>query len=114
MCGKFRVAPAMRPAEQAEGLAVPHTQHVLTVLVNYTGLAFTYSDASFQTLIYGAGNSVKDFFLDNSYNGFTVTPAVESYGTANDGIIHVTQPKVHPNHGGASPLPGQRPARSSH
>ncbi len=82
--------------------AISHTQYVLIILVNYNNISFTYSDASFQSLIYGAGNSVRDFYLDNSYSGFTITPATETYGTHNDGIVHVSQPKAHPNQGNNS------------
>src|SRR5690606_33095418 len=59
-------------------------------------------DASFQDLMYGASNSVRDYYLENSYNGFAVTPPVETYGTANDGIIHVTRPVNHPNQGNST------------
>jgi len=86
----------------AQALAVSHTQYVLTVLVDYTDQSFTYSDANFQSLIYGASNSVRDFFLENSYDGFTVTAATESQGTGNDGIIHVSRATNHPDQGGDS------------
>ena len=86
----------------AEALAISHTQNVLTILLEYTNQSFTYNDASFQSLIYGAGNSVKDFFLENSYNGFTISAANESEGVANDGIVHVTRATDHPDQGGTS------------
>ena len=86
-----------KPAPQA--LAVPRQQKLLTVLVDYTDIAFTYSDSSFQTRIYGASNSVKDYFLDNSYGQFTIAAATESYGSSNDGVVHVTRSRTHPNQG---------------
>lgn len=86
-------------SEFSESLLAPHTQFVLTVLVDYTDIGFTYIDPSFQSLIYGASGSVNDFFLENSYDMFTVTAPTESFGTANDGIIHVTRPVTHPNQG---------------
>ncbi len=112
------LAPEVDPAERetrtirplkrlntsaADGLELPqtisHTQYVLTILVNYNNISFTYSDASFQDLMYGASDSVRDYYLENSYGGFTITPPVETYGTANDGIIHVNRPVNHPNQG---------------
>jgi|GEM_PF-3562399 len=86
-------------AAQTEAQAVFHTQYVLTILVDYSDIVVTYSDASFAELIYGANNSVKDFFWENSYNRFTFAAPVESFGTADDGIIHVTRPGTHPNQG---------------
>ena len=79
---------------------ISHTQYVLTILVDYNDISFTYTDSSFQSLMYGASNSVKEFFLENSYNRFTVAAPTESYGTANDGIIHITRGINHPNLGG--------------
>lgn len=88
----------------AQTLSISHTQNVLTVLVDYTDQAFTYTDASFQSLVFGASNSVKDFFLQNSYDGYTVTAATESQGTANDGIIHISRAIAHPDQGGDSSI----------
>ncbi|MGA9573147.1 MAG: M6 family metalloprotease domain-containing protein [Lysobacterales bacterium] len=88
-------APQVLPLPQA----ISHQQKLLTILVDYSDIAFTYSDGSFQTRIYGAGNSVKDYFLDNSYGGFTIAAATESYGTSNDGVVHVTRATTHPNQG---------------
>ncbi|MBX7256995.1 MAG: M6 family metalloprotease domain-containing protein [Candidatus Hydrogenedentes bacterium] len=82
-----------------------HTQPVLTILVNYTNISFAYTDANFQSAIYGASNSVKEFYLENTYGTFTVTTANETYGTANDGIVHITRPVVHPNMGGGDSRP---------
>ncbi len=121
------LAPAINPADlepvvirkisrgdSVNGLDQPqtisHTQYVLTILVNYdapgggTDTFFSYSDASFQALMYGASNSVKHFFLENSYSGFALAAPNESYGTANDGVIHVTRPVAHPNQGGTTSI----------
>ena len=81
-----------------------HTQYVLTILVNYNDVSFSYSDASFQTLMYGASSSVKDFYLENSYNNFTVTPANETYGTSNDSIVHLARGINHPDLGSPAGL----------
>lgn len=81
----------------AKGLSV--TQPVLTIMVSFTDIGFTYSEASFQALMYSASNSVKSFYADTSYNGFTIAPATESYGTANDGLVNVSLGYAHPNFG---------------
>ena len=78
--------------------AISQTQYVLTILVNYSNRTLSYTDATFQALIYGASNSVKDHFLKSSYNGFTIAAPTETSGTVSDGIIRVTRPVVHPNH----------------
>jgi M6 family metalloprotease-like protein len=86
----------------AAGRTLSHTQKVLTILVDFSDISFTYSDASFQSLMYGATDSVKEFYLENTYNNFTIVPAAETYGTANDGIVHVTMGTAHPNYGSSS------------
>ncbi|MFC1777576.1 M6 family metalloprotease domain-containing protein [Pseudomonadota bacterium] len=83
----------------SQGAAAPHTQYVLTILVSYLNAPLTYSDANFQNLMYGPSNSVKDFYWKNSYNRFTITPAVETSGAINDGIVRVFRPTLHPNQG---------------
>ena len=97
---KIQLGKTSSGQDFAQTLSISHTQNVLTVLVDYTDQAFTYTDASFQSLVFGASNSVKDFFLQNSYDGFTVTAATESQGTANDGIIHISRAIAHPDQGG--------------
>jgi len=86
-----------RDALLSSSVPITHTQRVLTVLVDYSGQSFTYTDNSFRSLVFGAGISVRSFFLENSYNRFTITPATESYGSSNDGVIHVTRATAHPN-----------------
>ena len=94
-----RMDSAVAGDKSIEGLPVPVTQNVLTILVDYMDQSFTYSDDSFQSLIYGPANSVKAYYLANSYGRFTIAPAAESHGTNNDGVIHVTRPVAHPNPG---------------
>ncbi len=96
-------APRSLAAGGAKSLT--HTQYVLTVLVDYLDITFVNSDANFQASMFGATGSVKEFFLENTYNGFTVTPAPETYGTVNDGIVHVVRPINHPNIGSGDSRP---------
>ena len=76
-----------------------HTQNIVVILVDYNNVSFTYTDASFQSLLFGATGSVKEYYLECTYNNFTITPAAESYGTSNDGVIHISRGINHPNMG---------------
>jgi len=96
---KIQRAVSNRDMQAPSAMAFPHQQYLLTVLVDYSDIGFTYSDSSFQSRIYGASGTVKDFFKDNSYGQFTIAAPVESYGSSNDGIIHVTRATAHPNPG---------------
>lgn len=91
-----------RSIAPASTKALVHTQNVLVVLVDYNDVSFTYSDASFESLIFGATNSVKEFYLECTYNNFTITPAAETSGTNDDGIIHIARGINHPNQGNTS------------
>ncbi len=76
-----------------------HTQNMVAVLVDYSDISFAYSDSQFRELIFGSTSSVYEYYRENSYAHFLITPASESYGVAGDGIIHVTRPVNHPNIG---------------
>ncbi len=78
------------------------TQKVLLIMLEYQNQEFNYGPGSFNSLIFGSGSgSVKSYFLENSYDTFTVAPAEETDtsagGTANDGIIKVAIARDHPN-----------------
>ncbi len=78
-------------------------QDVLVILVAFADTSFTHSVTSFESLMFGATASVKDYFLENSYSNFTLIKAVETdnsnSGAINDGIISVTLGSNHPNSG---------------
>ncbi len=96
---KRQKSSGARSSAPAEGL-VSHTQYVLTILVDYSDISLSYNKNDFQPLIYGDNVvSVKDFYLKNSYNGFTINAPAETQGTPNDGIIRVARPVAHPNQG---------------
>ena len=71
-------------------------QKVLVVLVDYADVSFTYSDDSFRDLIFG-DDGVNGFYKNASYNQLSFVPAAETYGTSNDGIVHVTLDSNHFN-----------------
>ena len=76
-------------------------QPMLVIIVNFSDISTMYTDASFQNLFYGATASVKDFYLETTYNQLTVAPATESQGTADDGVVSVNVGYPHPNFGGS-------------
>ena len=92
----------LRPAEMkvnphaisvmfADGIHAPEYQNignepVLVILGEYTNHPHTIAYANFATEWFGASNSVKDFYLDNSFNQLTLVAATETSGTANDGV----------------------------
>lgn len=63
------------------------TQPTLLLLASFSNRNGTYSSATFASSLFGASNSVKDFYLDASFNQLTLAPAAETHGTANDGVI---------------------------
>ena len=88
-----------RSIVSSRGIRAVTSQKILAILVDFDNVAFTYSDASFQTLFFAQTDSVNEYFNDNSYGQFDIVPAEESFGTANDGVIHVNHPDDHPDFG---------------
>ena len=80
---------------------VSGSQPVLLLLVDFTpstsiGTTAAQWSAAFFDNTAGA-KSVKNFYEEASYGIFTVDPATETQGTANDGVIEVTLGYAHPN-----------------
>lgn len=72
---------------------------VLVLLTSFTdqGPVGT-TEADWQEKIFGAANSVKNYYEEISYNRFTIVPAAETCGTPNNGITAwLNVPKNHPN-----------------
>lgn len=95
----------LRPtADQTPALTKPvgiapaiGTQPTVVILAGFTNQALTTTDAAWSAKFFGATNSVRDFYLKASYNKLSLTPATESSGTANDGVVRVSIPQTHPN-----------------
>ncbi|MBD1558049.1 M6 family metalloprotease domain-containing protein [Vibrio sp. S9_S30] len=70
-------------------------QPLLVVQVSFSDIAMEndFTDLIFST----TQQSVKDYFLKNSFNKYAITPANETNGTANDGVIDVALDIAHPN-----------------
>lgn len=85
------IRPANEPeiAELTDGLQSANigSQPVLVLLASFSNRNGTYTAANFQSRFFGSSNSVKDYYLDASFNNLTLAPATETHGTANDGII---------------------------
>lgn len=77
-------------AELGKGLkntALSGTMHLLVIAVDYADATATYTADQIQPLLFGASNSVSDYYSKTSYSSVTITPAAESHGTLNDGFI---------------------------
>lgn len=74
------------------------TQAVLVILGYYDDTPQKTLPADFQGEFFGSSKSVKDYYSQASYGLFSLTPAAESFGTPNDGIVGwVNLGKTHPN-----------------
>ncbi len=59
----------------------------LVLLAEFDDRVHNYAAYNFSQKIFGNSQSLKDYYLDASFNQLTITPASETYGTANDGVI---------------------------
>ena len=90
-------APQHQPYRYAGGT---HKQPLVIVRVNFANQSSTYSDAEFAERVFGSNtNSVRDYFLENSYGQFDIEPVAEQSGTRDDGIITMTLTTDHPDFG---------------
>jgi M6 family metalloprotease-like protein len=77
-------------------------QPTLVLLASFSDRQGTYTAANFASSIFGATNSVKDYYLDASFNNLTLSPATETHGIANDGVVGwLNLGYAHPNIGGS-------------
>ncbi|MFY0543133.1 M6 family metalloprotease domain-containing protein [Brevibacillus sp. H7] len=86
-----------------------HSQYInlgsnlLVLLVQFADTKIKYTDAQWNQQTFGStGKSVRKYYEEVSNETYTLRPAQENYGTANDGIIKVTLPYTHPNTAGNS------------
>ncbi len=89
----------------ASGLAgASGVQPVLLILVYFTNQNPVGSTpAQWSTQFFGATNSARHYYQEVSYGQLTLTPARESHGTANDGVIGWLQLNYdHPNTQGST------------
>jgi M6 family metalloprotease-like protein len=73
-----------------------NTENLVVFLVNFTDASIAY-EGQWNSQIFGlTGKTLNDYFKKQSNNNFYFTPAQETNGTANDGIITVNLNYVHP------------------
>lgn len=87
-------------------------QPLLVVRVSFTNQGFRYSDAEIARSLFAEQDSVKQYFLENSYDNFEVVPVNENSGTANDGIVSVQLGSNHPDFGTGYGVQSQNLART--
>ncbi len=78
------------------------TQSILVILASFSdqGSVGT-TEAQWNSSLFGATGSVKGYYDEVSYGQLTLSPATESYGTANNGIVGwLNLGYNHPNTGG--------------
>ncbi len=78
---------ASKPNIQYAPPPLPHNQNILVILVDFDDMNGTSAGSDFNGKFFGAGKTVKDFYSKMSNGQFTIVPASESSGTANDGIV---------------------------
>ena len=90
-------APTVGEIQAALGVAPVgnFSGSVLYILADFTDRAGTYNEASWATIV---SDKVADYYSKASYGKVTLTPAVESYGTANNGVVGwLNMGYAHPN-----------------
>ncbi len=70
-----------------EGTHNTGNQPLLVILAEFSDRAGTYTLATLQPLIFGADYGLQDYFQEVSYGNLVLTPAIETHGNANDGVI---------------------------
>ncbi|MCP5095339.1 MAG: M6 family metalloprotease domain-containing protein [Chloroflexi bacterium] len=80
------------------------TQQVLVLLATFSNQGSVGStEAQWNNSFYGATNSVKDYYDEVSYGQLTLNPPVETFGTANNGVVGwLNLGYPHPNTGGST------------
>lgn len=72
--------------------------NLLVILVSFSDIAVSSSDASWGNKIFGSNQGqLNDYWAETTYDSFRFDPAAESFGTANDGIVRVSLSYAHPN-----------------
>lgn len=82
-----------------QNLTKPHP--LLVVLVEFSDVTLSTTEADWNSLIFGStGKTVNTFYKENSNNKFYFSPANETSGTTNNGVVKVTLAQNHPNTAG--------------
>lgn len=81
---------------------------MLVVLVSFTDKTISDTEVNWRDKCFGTTvTSINTYYKENSNNSFYFEPAVESGGTADDGVISITILYAHPNYGSNFSLPSK-------
>ncbi|MBF0607048.1 MAG: M6 family metalloprotease domain-containing protein [Magnetococcales bacterium] len=84
---------------------------VLFILVKFTDQNSTYTEANFATLL---STNIADYYSKASYGKVTLTPANETSGTANNGVVDwIDIGYAHPNTGSSTGTANQQLAKDA-
>ena len=85
------------PDDQVDLLSTTGSEETLVLLVEYKDAPLTYSEADWRNRFFGAGGSTLNHYYDEVSQGkLGFKGAIESSGTANDGIVKVSLNSSHP------------------
>ncbi|KPV57652.1 metalloprotease [Paenibacillus sp. A3] len=80
---------------------VSGTKKLLVLLIGFTGVDIAYSDNDWSNRFFSTNQkSVRDYYNEVSNGKVQLTPASESYGTQNDGVVKVKLDYAHPDYSG--------------
>lgn len=86
--------------ENVDGTVTPVSgpQKLLVVLIGFTDVDIAYSDNDWSNRFFSANQkSVKDYYNEVSNGKAQITPASETYGMQNDGVVKVKLDYAHPD-----------------
>ena len=101
------------PIRRTERLISPEYQNsgthsMLVLLAEFSDRTGTYSPSHFSASVFGASSSVKHFYNTASYSNLVFIPALETFGTSNDGVIGwLNLGYAHPNTGVTTSIQNQ-------
>ncbi len=79
---------------------------ILFILAEFTDISGTYSESSFASFI---SDNLNNYFNKASYSNVSLTPANETFGTANNGVVGwVNVGYLHPDTGGSTDTRNQQ------
>ncbi len=94
-------APVKGPA--AAPVTLQPTEPLLVILVEFSDISMRYTETQWANAFFSTtGKTVRTYYDEASRGSFYFTPAPETGGIANNGVVKVTLPYVHPNTGRGS------------
>ncbi|MBD5797084.1 metalloprotease [Bacillus pseudomycoides] len=93
----------MGSPENVDGTVTPVSgpQKLLVVLIGFTDVDIAYSDNDWNNRFFAANQkSVKNYYNEVSNGKAQITPASETYGAQNDGVVKVKLDYAHPDTSG--------------